>query len=120
MTGEMQLFTLSITDLTTFESVPHEEWAETEDLFEVGNAGNARRKSQFSSPRYVRGNLRRSWNSGVGDATRHPAIESPYALPRIDRGDPLIPATLLAGFKASEPARRISAGELPNAANWAA
>ena len=35
--GEMQLFTLSITDLTTFESVPHEEWAETEDLFEVGN-----------------------------------------------------------------------------------
>jgi hypothetical protein len=34
---EMQLFTLSITDLTTFESVPHEEWAEREDLFEVGN-----------------------------------------------------------------------------------
>jgi len=33
----MQLFTLCITDLTTFESVPHEEWAETEDLFEVGN-----------------------------------------------------------------------------------
>jgi hypothetical protein len=29
----MQLFTLSITDLTTFESVPHEEWAEKEDLF---------------------------------------------------------------------------------------
>ena len=35
--GEMQLFTLSITDLTTFESIPHEAWAETEDLFEVGN-----------------------------------------------------------------------------------
>ena len=35
--GEMQLFTLSITDLTTFESVPHEEWAEKEDLFEIGN-----------------------------------------------------------------------------------
>ena len=34
---EMQRFILSITDLTTFESVPHEEWAETEDLFEVGN-----------------------------------------------------------------------------------
>ena len=33
----MQLFTLSITDLTTFESVPHEEWAEKEDLFEIGN-----------------------------------------------------------------------------------
>ena len=32
-----QLFTLSITDLTTFESIPHEAWAETEDLFEVGN-----------------------------------------------------------------------------------
>ena len=31
----MQLFTLSITDLTTFESVPHE--AEKEDLFEIGN-----------------------------------------------------------------------------------
>jgi hypothetical protein len=27
----------SITDLTTFESVPHEEWAEKEDLFEIGN-----------------------------------------------------------------------------------
>jgi hypothetical protein len=34
---EMQLFTLSITDLTTFESVPHEEWAEKEDLFKIGN-----------------------------------------------------------------------------------
>jgi hypothetical protein len=34
---EMQLFTLSITDLTTFESVPHEEWAEKEDLSEIGN-----------------------------------------------------------------------------------
>jgi len=34
---EMQLFTLSITDLTTFESVPYEEWAEKEDLFEIGN-----------------------------------------------------------------------------------
>jgi hypothetical protein len=34
---EMQLFILSITDLTTFESVPHEEWAEKEDLFEIGN-----------------------------------------------------------------------------------
>jgi hypothetical protein len=34
---EMQLFTLSITDLNTFESVPHEEWAEKEDLFEIGN-----------------------------------------------------------------------------------
>jgi hypothetical protein len=33
----MQRFTLSITDLTTFESVPHEEWAEKEDLFEIGN-----------------------------------------------------------------------------------
>ena len=33
----MQLFTLSITDLATFESVPHEEWAEKEDLFEIGN-----------------------------------------------------------------------------------
>jgi hypothetical protein len=35
--AEMQLFTLSITDLSTFESVPHEEWAEKEDLFEIGN-----------------------------------------------------------------------------------
>jgi hypothetical protein len=34
---EMQLFTFSITDLTTFESVPHEEWLEKEDLPEVGN-----------------------------------------------------------------------------------
>jgi hypothetical protein len=34
---EMQRFTLSITDLTTFDSVPHEEWAEKEDLFEIGN-----------------------------------------------------------------------------------
>jgi len=34
---EMQLFTLSITDLTSFESVPHEEWAEKEDLLEIGN-----------------------------------------------------------------------------------
>ena len=34
---EMQLFTVSITDLATFESVPHEEWAEKEDLFEIGN-----------------------------------------------------------------------------------
>jgi hypothetical protein len=34
---EMQLFTLSITDLTTFESVPYEEWAEKENLLEVGN-----------------------------------------------------------------------------------
>ena len=34
---EMQLFTLSITDLTTFESVPHQEWAEKEDLCEIGN-----------------------------------------------------------------------------------
>jgi hypothetical protein len=34
---EMQLFTLSITDLTTFESVLHEEWAEKEELFEIGN-----------------------------------------------------------------------------------
>jgi hypothetical protein len=33
----MQLFTLSITDLITFESVPHEEWAEKEDLIEIGN-----------------------------------------------------------------------------------
>jgi hypothetical protein len=33
----MQLFILSITDLATFESVPHEEWAEQEDLFEIGN-----------------------------------------------------------------------------------
>ncbi len=31
---EMQL---CITDLTTFESVPHEEWAEKEDLFEIGS-----------------------------------------------------------------------------------
>ena len=34
---EMQLFTFSITDLTTFESLSHEEWAEKEDLFEIGN-----------------------------------------------------------------------------------
>jgi hypothetical protein len=34
---DMQLFTLSITDLTTFESIPHEEWAEKEDLYEIGN-----------------------------------------------------------------------------------
>lgn len=32
----MQLFTFSITDLTTFESVPHEEWVETEDLLDAG------------------------------------------------------------------------------------
>jgi hypothetical protein len=34
---EMQLFTLRITDLTTFESAPHEQWAEKEDLFEIGD-----------------------------------------------------------------------------------
>jgi len=34
---EMPLFTFSITDLTTFESVPYEEWAERENLLEVGN-----------------------------------------------------------------------------------
>lgn len=34
---EMQLFTLSITDLTTFESAPHEEWAEKEDLLKIGH-----------------------------------------------------------------------------------
>jgi hypothetical protein len=34
---EMPLFTFSITDLTTFESIPHEEWAERENLLEVGN-----------------------------------------------------------------------------------
>jgi hypothetical protein len=34
---EMQLFTVSIADLITFESVSHEEWAEKEDLFEIGN-----------------------------------------------------------------------------------
>ncbi len=33
----MQLFTLRITDLTTFESAPHEQWAEKEDLFEIGD-----------------------------------------------------------------------------------
>jgi hypothetical protein len=33
----MQLFAFSITDLTTFESIPHEEWVEKEDLFEAGN-----------------------------------------------------------------------------------
>jgi hypothetical protein len=33
----MQLFTFSITDLTTFESIPHEEWVDKEDLLEVGN-----------------------------------------------------------------------------------
>jgi hypothetical protein len=33
----MQLFTLRITDLITFESVPHEQWAEKEDLFEIGD-----------------------------------------------------------------------------------
>jgi hypothetical protein len=34
--AEMQRFTFSITDLTTFESVPHVEWAEKEDLLEIG------------------------------------------------------------------------------------
>ena len=33
----MPLFAFSITDLTTFESIPHEEWVEREDLFDVGN-----------------------------------------------------------------------------------
>ena len=33
----MQLFTLRITDLTTFESAPHEQWAVKEDLFEIGD-----------------------------------------------------------------------------------
>jgi hypothetical protein len=33
----LRLFTLRITDLTTFESVPHEQWAEKEDLFEIGD-----------------------------------------------------------------------------------
>jgi hypothetical protein len=37
MEVEMQRFTLSITDLTTFESVPHEEWGEREDLPEIGD-----------------------------------------------------------------------------------
>jgi hypothetical protein len=32
----MQLFAFSITDLTTFESVAHEEWVEQEDLVDVG------------------------------------------------------------------------------------
>jgi hypothetical protein len=32
----MELFTFSITDLTSFESVPHEEWAEREDLPDIG------------------------------------------------------------------------------------
>ena len=35
--AEMQLFTLSITDLTTFESVPHEAWAEKKDLSEISS-----------------------------------------------------------------------------------
>ena len=35
--AEMQLFTLSVTDLTSFESIPHEEWAEKDDLSEIGN-----------------------------------------------------------------------------------
>jgi hypothetical protein len=34
---DMPLFAFSITDLTTFESIPHEEWMEREDLFDVGN-----------------------------------------------------------------------------------
>jgi hypothetical protein len=34
---ERQLFTLSITDLTTFESVRHEEWAQKEDLSKIRN-----------------------------------------------------------------------------------
>lgn len=34
---DMPLFAFSITDLTTFESIPHEEWVEREDLFDVGN-----------------------------------------------------------------------------------
>jgi hypothetical protein len=62
----MQLFTLSITDLTTFESVPHEVWAETEDLFEVGN-------SFAQTMLAVNPSFR-----------RHPAIRSPYVLPRFD------------------------------------
>ena len=33
----LRLFTLRVTDLTTFESVPHEQWAEKEDLFEIGS-----------------------------------------------------------------------------------
>jgi hypothetical protein len=33
---EMHLFSFSITDLTTFESVPYEEWVEMEDLPDVG------------------------------------------------------------------------------------
>jgi hypothetical protein len=33
----LRLFTLRITDLTTFESVPYEQWAEKEDLFAIGN-----------------------------------------------------------------------------------
>jgi hypothetical protein len=33
---EMQLFSFSITDLTTFESVPYQEWVEMEDLPDVG------------------------------------------------------------------------------------
>ena len=32
----MQLFTLCVTDLTTFESIPHEEWGEKEDLLDIG------------------------------------------------------------------------------------
>ena len=69
----MQLFTLSITDLTTFESVPHEQ-CEKEDLFKIGN--HFARVMFAANPGFCRRNLRRSRNS-VGDATRHPAIESP-------------------------------------------
>jgi hypothetical protein len=42
----MQLFTLRITDLTTFASVPHEQWAEKENLFAIGDRfAHTRRKS---------------------------------------------------------------------------
>jgi hypothetical protein len=81
----MQLFAFSITDLTTFESIPHEEWVEKEDLFEAGNRfGRAMLAAnpEFSSSRHVRGDLRRSRIGRLGDAARFPAVVSPTPLRR--------------------------------------
>ena len=48
----MRLFTLGVADLTTFESVPHEQWAEKEDLFEIGS--QFARAMFAANPRFCR------------------------------------------------------------------
>ena len=83
----MQLFTLSITDLTTFKSVPHEEWAEKEDLFEIGN--HLARVMFAVNPSFCRRGMCVAIYDEAGiDMSVMPLdalpIKSPYAVPRFD------------------------------------